>query len=133
MALNSMCKNCGTGLGPEDNDGANTQPEKCTRCRRLDADLIETNPFAAAGRARKVLAMVSVIDDHALRKKPPINPFDQAGRILAASIDWPDQTWELIGVKAGYKPKAISPKTREEVRRVYRGRATAPLTNRRAS
>lgn len=84
------------------------------------------------GRQAKALAMVAVIDSDAIQKSK-LDPFDQAGRILLASLDWPDRVWERIGERAGYKRKAISALTREEVRNVYRGRAKAPLARRAAS
>ncbi len=84
------------------------------------------------GRQQKALAMVAVIDRDA-NEKQKIDPFDQAGRILLASMGWSDRVWERIGVRAGYKKKAISKLTREEVRGVYRGRATAPVARRVAS
>ena len=129
MALNTACKTCGTRTGPEDNDGPDTQPELCARCRKRAA----MSSFEREGRALKVLAMVEVIDRNALAQDPPINPYDQAGRILLASRDWTDDVWEAIGVRAGYppkpgqKPKPVSAETRQDLQDVYRGRATAPL------
>jgi len=123
MALNSACKSCGTRLGPEDNDGPITQPEKCARCRSLAA--ANANPHARAGRMRKAIAMVGFIDQKALAKD--LSPYDQAGRILLATHEWDDETWKTIGVGAGYEPKPVSEATREMVRDVYRGRARAPV------
>lgn len=93
----------------------------------------EPTVYETAGRAKKALAMACVIDESALGQKPPVCPFDQAGRILLASLHWPDAVWASIGIRAGYKPKAISEETREAVRSIYRGRATAPVKRRRAS
>jgi hypothetical protein len=144
MALNSKCGACGTRLGPEDNDGPVTQPDNCARCRkRIAAEAVrEANrkhPKAVAGRQLKALAMVAVIDANALAQHPPINPYDQAGRILLASDGWSDAVWEGIGVRAvkpngqRYELKPISQDTRDLVRSVYRGRATAPVEHRVAS
>lgn len=95
--------------------------------------MTEPHDFAQAGRFKKALAMVAVIDEAALKQRPKVSPFDQAGRILLASLEWTDAVWETIGVKAGYKPKPISETTRDLVRDVYRGRATAPVSRSRAS
>lgn len=130
MALNGQCRGCGTRLGPEDNDGANTQPEKCARCRAIDA----ANPFAVANRRKKAVAMVEVIDRNALAQEPSINPFDQAGRILLASREWSDEVWLAIAKRAGFKrDRTPGPDTRELVREVYRGRAQAPVDKQVAS
>lgn len=67
--------------------------------------------------------MVAVIDRDAIRQG--LSPYDQAARILLASRGWTDATWEQIGVRAGYEPKAISEATRDCVRDVYRSRAQA--------
>lgn len=137
MALNSRCKGCHCALGPEDNDGANTQPERCTRCRK--AHEAKNHPLAIKGRQLKALAMAEVIDKNALAQKPPINPFDQAGRILLASLEWADEVWETIGERARkpdgstYERKPISPETREALRSIYRGRSAAPGERREAS
>lgn len=135
MALNSRCKVCRGALGPEDNDGANTQPEQCAGCRKREA--AKNHPLAVQGRQLKALAMCAVIDANAIRQG--IQPFDQAGRILLASDGWNDKTWEDIGENATkpngehYERKAISPETRALVRDIYRGRATAPVDHRVAS
>lgn len=135
MALNSACKSCGTRPGPEDNDGANTQPELCARCRAREA--AKNHPLAVQGRQLKALAMAAVIDANAIRQG--LSPFDQAGRVLLASQGWSDSVWEDIGENAvkpdgtHYERKAISPETRDLVKAIYRGRATAPVESRRAS
>lgn len=136
MALNSACRDCGTGLGPEDNDGPITQPERCTRCRlRHEA---KQHPLAVKGRREKALAMVVVIDANFIRQFPKLDPYDQGARIRLASFGWTDTQWEDIGENAvkpdgtHYERKDISPETRALVREIYDGRAKAPA-QRRAS
>ena len=87
---------------------------------------------ATINRQRKALAMVAVIDANASRQG--VQPHDQAGRILLASKSWSDAIWHQIARDAGYKSK-VPPRetTREMVAAIYRGRATAPVENRRAS
>ncbi len=90
--------------------------------------------FADRNRRLKALDMVAVIDRAALNQKPPVNPHDQAARLLLASKKWSDAVWLKIAKDAGYKSdKTPGPTTRKLVQDVYRGRATAPLENRQAS
>lgn len=117
MALNSACKSCGTRPGPEDNDGANTQPELCARCRAREA--AKNHPLAVKGRREKALAMAVVIDANFIRQFPHLDPYDQALRIRDASFTWADSKWEDIG------ENAINPKGEH-----YEGRAKAPLAKR---
>jgi len=92
------------------------------------------NPFALNNRRKKVLAMVEVIDRAALRQDPPLNPFDQAGRIWQAARDWSDAVWLQIAKQAGFKSdRTPGPETRAMLREVYEGRAKAPVSNSRAS
>lgn len=134
MALNSACKSCGTRPSPEDNDGANTQPELCARCRAREA--AKNHPLAVKGRREKALAMAVVIDANFIRQFPHLDPYDQALRIRDASFTWADSKWEDIGENAinpkgeHYERKAISPETRQLVREIYEGRAKAPLAKR---
>lgn len=134
MALNSSCAKCGTRLGPEDNDGPNTQPDCCARCRAREA--AKNHPLAVKGRREKALAMAVVIDANFIRQFPKLDPFDQAFRIRDASFTWSDSTWEAIGENAlkpngeHYERKDISPETRALVREIYEGRAKAPLAAR---
>lgn len=81
---------------------------------------------ATINRQKKTLAMIAVIDANALRQN--VSPFDQAGRILLASLSWPDKVWHQIAIDAGYASK-VPPRdtTREMVRAIYRGRAAAPV------
>jgi hypothetical protein len=132
MALNSHCASCGTSMGPEDNDGAITQPEKCARCRQPAEE--SENPFALKNRRIKALDMASVIDRNALAQQPPIDPYDQAGRIWLASTGWSDEVWLGIAKRAGYKSdKTPGASTRKLVREIYEGRAKAPVSNQVAS
>lgn len=120
------CRTCNGLIGPEDAVGAVTQPANCAGCRkRAEKREAAANGIAAAGRMRKAIEMVGFIDANAIRQG--LSPYDQAGRILLATREWDDATWEAIGVGAGYKPKAISVATRDMVRDVYRSRAQAPL------
>lgn len=84
---------------------------------------------ATINRQKKTLAMIAVIDANALRQN--VSPFDQAGRILLASLGWPDKVWHQIALDAGYTSK-VPPRdtTREMIRCVYRGRAAAPIQKR---
>lgn len=88
--------------------------------------------YAAINRQKKALAMARVIDANARRQG--VDPHDQAGRILLASKGWSDEVWHQIAKDAGYT-SAIPPRetTREMVRAIYSGRATAPLAHRVAS
>jgi hypothetical protein len=81
---------------------------------------------ATINRQKKSLAMVAVIDANALRQN--VSPFDQAGRILLASLGWSDAVWHQIALDAGY-PSKVPPRdtTREMIRVIYRGRAAAPV------
>ncbi len=134
MALNSACRKCGTRPGPEDSDGADTQPELCARCRAREA--AKKHPLAVKGRREKALAMTVVIDANFRRQFPNLDPFDQALRIRDASFAWSDSTWADIGENAlkpngeHYERKDISPDTRALVREIYEGRAKAPLAAR---
>lgn len=137
MALNSSCKSCGTRPGPEDNDGANTQPELCARCR--DREAAKNHPLAVKGRREKALAMAAVIDANFSRQFPELDPLssNDAKRIHVASFTWSDAQWESIGENAinpkgqHYERKAISDETRELVREIFEGRMSEPA--RRAS
>jgi hypothetical protein len=131
MALNTRCDRCGTRLGAEDYTAAGELD--CLLCRKIGAGKAEPNPFADAGRARFVLAMAEVIDRNALSQKPPINPFDQAGRIALAALGWDERTWKMIARRANPKrTKAPSSESKRALIELYRGRARAPL-QRRAS
>lgn len=136
MAANSLCRDCGTRLGPEDNDGPITQPDACSRCRAraAAASKPDATPFETMGRQRFVLKMVEVIDRNALAQDPPINPYDQAGRIVLAALGWDDLVWKTIARRANPKrSKSPSAKSRQMLIDVYRGRATAPIAHREAS
>jgi hypothetical protein len=143
VALNSRCQKCRVMLGPEDNDGPNTQPDLCFRCRQEAAkpkpEEPAPNPWAVAGRQQKALAMAVVIDGNFRRQFPNLDPFDQAFRILDASFTWTDENWEDIGERAfqpngkPYKRKRIRDDLRAMVRAIYEGRARAPLAPRAAS
>jgi hypothetical protein len=76
-----------------------------------------------AARAKKVLAMVAVLDDQMLRQKR--SPHDQAGLVVLASFGWVEAVWLMIAHKAGVNPPSEA--TKEALRDVYRGRATAKL------
>lgn len=132
MALNTRCERCGTRLGAEDYK-PNGEVD-CLLCKKVGAAQPESNPFADAGRARFVLAMAGVIDRNALAQHPPINPFDQAGRIALAALGWDELTWKSIARRAN--PKRAKPPSAESRRmliEVYRGRARAPLQQGSAS
>lgn len=132
MALNTRCPDCGTRLGAEDFDSSGAV--ECLLCKKIGAANPEANPFADAGRARFVLKMVEVIDRNALAQQPPINPFDQAGRIALAALGWDERTWKSIGRRANPKrSKPPSAESRRMLIEVYRGRARAPLEQREAS
>lgn len=89
---------------------------------------------ATINRQKKSLDMVAAIDRAALRQNPPVDPFDQAGKILLAMKSWSDDVWHTVAKNAGYTSKKTpGPTTREMVRAVYTGRATAPVQHRRAS
>jgi hypothetical protein len=132
MALNTRCDACGTRLGAEDYTPAGEVD--CLLCKKIGAAKPEANPFADAGRARFVLKMVEVIDRNALAQEPPINPFDQAGRIALAALGWDERTWKSIARRANPKrSKPPSPESRRMLIEVYRGRSRAPLTQKVAS
>lgn len=132
MALNSRCHSCGTRLGAE--DYLPSGELDCLLCKKIGAAKPEANPFADAGRARFVLKMVEVIDRNALAQEPPINPFDQAGRIALAALGWNDLTWKTIARRANPKrSKAPSAESRRMLIEVYRGRSRAPLAQQEAS
>ncbi len=79
-----------------------------------------SNPYEEAGRARKVLAMVSAIDRAAIAKG--IDPHGNAGQVLLALIGYTPENWKVVDRVAGLK-HASSPDTREEVKKIYRDRA----------
>jgi hypothetical protein len=140
MALNTRCRSCRHLLGPEDAVGCVTNPALCFECRARSTAMVDTeHPSASIGRQRKALAMARVIDANFIRQFPHLDPYDQAFRILQASWGWTEAIWEWIGENAlkpdgeHYEKKEISPATKAEVRRIYQGRATAPIENRRAS
>jgi hypothetical protein len=82
--------------------------------------------YATINRQRKAIDMVAALDRNAV--KQGISPFDQAGRILAASLGWTDDEWHRIAKNAGYTSKKTpGPETRSLVRDVYRSRAQAPV------
>lgn len=83
----------------------------------------------ARARAKKVVAMVAILDEQMIRQKR--NPYDQAGLIVLASLSWVEAVWLTIAHKAKVNPP--SDETKEAVRDVFRGRATAKLERRRAS
>lgn len=84
------------------------------------------NPFATVNRQRKAIAMVAALDRNAIAQD--ISPFDQAGKILLASLDWSDEVWHRIAKNAGFASKKTpGPETRDLVRDVYRSRAKAPI------
>jgi hypothetical protein len=85
--------------------------------------MASNNPHERAARAKKVLAMVQVLDDQMIRQKR--NPHDQAGLVVLASLGWVEAVWLMIANKAGVNPP--SDETKEGLRDVYRGRATAKL------
>ncbi len=90
--------------------------------------------IATINRQRKALAMAAVIDRNALRQDPPVDPYDQAGRIWLASRGWSDAVWLQIAKSAGFKSdKTPGPRTRAFVREIYEGRAKEPVQRRRAS
>lgn len=103
------------------------------------------SPWAIVGRQQKALAMSLVIDANFRRQFPHLDPFDQAFRILDASREWSDKTWEDIGENAiqqsgknagkHYQRKPIKDELRAMVQGIYEGRAKAPLApaGRRAS
>lgn len=135
MALNTRCKTCNGLLGPEDYVNG-IKPARCSTCRERTERakrLARQSPIAVLGRQRKALAMAAVIDRNALEQQPPINPYDQAARILMASWGWSDEVWERIGERAGFERKAISEEQRQLVREIYAGRAKAPVTQQVAS
>ena len=86
------------------------------------------NHHESRARAKKVRAMVEIIDQQMLRQKR--NPYDQAGLVVLASLGWIEAVWLAIAHKAGVTPP--SQETKEAFRDVFRGRATAPI-QRRAS
>lgn len=90
--------------------------------------------IAVANRRLKALAMVEAIDRSALKQKPPLNPYDDAGKILIASFGWSDDVWLKIAQNAGYKSKKTpGPKSRKLVREIYEGRANEPRRQQVAS
>lgn len=88
-----------------------------------------SNGFKLAAQRKKALALIGAIDAVALSRG--INPHDQAGRILLSMLDWPESAWLSVAEKAGINPP--SAETRAMVAQVYRGRATAPVSDARAS
>lgn len=85
-------------------------------------------------RQQKALAMVAEIDAQFHRQFPRLDAHDQAGRILLASQAWTDDMWLRIAQRAGYvSKKTPGPTTRGLVADIYRGRATAPIQQQRAS
>lgn len=143
MATNTRCEKCRALLGPEDRDivaGREVQHAVCYSCRKretarakLEADkrAKAMAPHAIAARARKVLGMVAVIDANA--REQGLDCYDQAGRILLAASTWSDATWLAIARKYNENATEPSELTRDAVKAVYRGRATRPLQNLRAS
>lgn len=88
------------------------------------------HPLAIANRRLKVLAMVEVIDRSFVKQNPHVDPYDQAARIALASKSWSDAVWLQIAKNAGYKSdKTPGKKSRDLVREIYEGRATAPLAS----
>ena len=49
------------------------------------------NHHESRARAKKVRAMVEIIDQQMLRQKR--NPFDQAGLVVLASLSWIEAVW----------------------------------------
>lgn len=86
----------------------------------------DTSIHERAARAKKVLAMVQVLDQQMLRQKR--NPYDQAGLVVLASLGWVEGVWLVLAHKAGVNPPSDT--TKEALRDVYRGRAKAPLQER---
>lgn len=85
--------------------------------------------FKLAARRKKCLALCGAIDACVLSKG--ISPFDQAARIVLLLAEWKDSTWAALSKTAGVNlPSDV---TRGMVAEVYRGRATAPVSNARAS
>lgn len=114
MASNTRCKTCNGLLGPEDYVNG-IKPARCSTCRERTAKAAAApslHPSAVAGRRKKALAMVAVIDANFVRQFPGLDVFDQAARIRLASLGWTDAQWEQIAVTAGFQPKAISDETR---------------------
>lgn len=69
-------------------------------------------------RERKAAKLVAAIDRSARRQG--FDPYDHAGRILAASQGWGDDHWHQIARLADTNPP--SEKTREHVRAAYLAR-----------
>ena len=83
-------------------------------------DPTKPSPHEQLARERKAAKLVAAIDRSAVNQD--IDPYDQAGRILAASWGWDDDCWHQIARLAGTKPP--SEETRKHVRAAYKARAT---------
>lgn len=70
--------------------------------------------------------MVQVLDAQMIRQKR--SPYDQAGLVVLASLGWVEAVWLVIAQKAGVNPPSEA--TKEALRDVYRGRATAKIQGR---
>jgi hypothetical protein len=80
-------------------------------------------------RALKVVKMVSAIDRSAINQG--FQPWDQAGRIFAASLGWGDDAWAQIARLADVNEPSET--TRKLVQAVYKSRAANPGERKRAS
>ena len=123
MALNSRCRDCRNLLGPEDNDGADTQPDHCARCRaqaKLEAERLadESNPFALHNRLIKVTKLVEEIDRQC--GYAGVDPHAEGYAVARMVEGWTDQQWGEVSAVAG--TKAPSGKAREMVIERYRER-----------
>lgn len=82
----------------------------------------ESNAYKVAAQSKKVTAMVAAIDRSAIKRRPPIDPFGNAGQVLLALSGYTDNNWFTVDRVAQLKSKS-SPEVREKVKQVYRDRA----------
>lgn len=112
MALNDRCPKCGTRTGAE--DFAPSGELDCLLCKKIGS----CSPHEQLARERKAAKLVAAIDRSA--KNQGLDPYDQAGRILLASMGWTEAHW--AGVAKLADCNVPSPFTQRMVRDVYRNR-----------